>query len=240
MLDDDYISNGQPIEFKFDKKLLFDNIQHLIERKNIKIGEIEAKIGVSRGYIARTKEGSSTPSIEIIAKIAELLDTNIDRLLYDNLSGMTKEENMLHSFFYTLIKKTQNESIKWDVEDREDNNPFYVLTNPYDYEIQPRSKTYGDNTSVVSTIYYTNIDSETNMYIAVVCDGLKWEEDVIEIWMNNFNTKKKESFISSSQNKNLSPVIKDLWEIINFKLTENEVDFEFSEIIKNYINSVKE
>lgn len=44
---------------EFDIQRLMDNINSIIQQKNIKIGEMESDIGVSPGYISRlTKKGN--------------------------------------------------------------------------------------------------------------------------------------------------------------------------------------
>ena len=38
---------------EFDKTIFMNNITYLLKRRNIKIGDLENKIGVSKGYISR-------------------------------------------------------------------------------------------------------------------------------------------------------------------------------------------
>ena len=38
---------------EFEKEKLMKNINFLIKRKNMKIGELEAELGVSTGYLSR-------------------------------------------------------------------------------------------------------------------------------------------------------------------------------------------
>lgn len=88
----------------FDRGLFLANIAFLIEESNIKIGELESKIGVSKGYFSR----QTNPSIEIIMRTAETLNVSVDELLKVNLSDSV--DMQLH--IAETHAKTQWKSIK--------------------------------------------------------------------------------------------------------------------------------
>lgn len=100
----------------FDKNLMFSNIAYLLEKKKIKIGDLEEKAGVSIGYISRTKDGSSKPGIDFIVKAADVLGVSIDSLLTVDLSALTPTEQYLLKFFNKLITDTQHDLLDWKVE----------------------------------------------------------------------------------------------------------------------------
>ena len=68
---------------EFDIQRLMDNINSIIQQKNIKIGEMESDIGVSPGYISRlTKKGNgAATSADLIWKVAKYLGVSVDFLM---------------------------------------------------------------------------------------------------------------------------------------------------------------
>lgn len=71
---------------EFDIQRLMDNINSIIQQKNIKIGEMESDIGVSPGYISRlTKKGNgAATSADLIWKVAKYLGVSVDFLMDGN------------------------------------------------------------------------------------------------------------------------------------------------------------
>ena len=53
----------------FDKKRCIENIYTIAKEKNIKIGDLEEKAGVSKGYLSRInkEDSSSVPGVDLIA-----------------------------------------------------------------------------------------------------------------------------------------------------------------------------
>ena len=105
------------MSFEFNKSLLIDNIEYLLKERNKRVGELEAEIGVSAGYISRiSKEGGSKPGVDFIGKVAEALNVSIDTLLTVPLTDITPTEKYLITFFEKLKRDTASDTLAWEKE----------------------------------------------------------------------------------------------------------------------------
>jgi len=64
---------------------LHDNIDFLIKINNKKIGEVETAIGVSIGYLSRSK-GCDLPISKVI-RTAEYFNVSVDSLIFSNFKA---------------------------------------------------------------------------------------------------------------------------------------------------------
>lgn len=69
-----------------DKKIeinnrIVNNIYHLCKLKNIKIGDLEKKIGVRIGYFSRKKKSYSTIGIFELIETTEILEICLDEII---------------------------------------------------------------------------------------------------------------------------------------------------------------
>lgn len=64
---------------------LHDNIDFLIKIRNKKIGEVETAIGVSKGYLSRSKE-CDLPISKVI-RTAEYFSVSVDSLIHSNFKA---------------------------------------------------------------------------------------------------------------------------------------------------------
>lgn len=101
----------------FEVKRLIDNIYSTAKKNGMKIGDLEAKAGVSQGYFSRLRgreTGAPAPSIEVIASAAETLGTTVDSLLYDAGSpNSTPNEKRIMALLDKLIVQTRTYAIDW-------------------------------------------------------------------------------------------------------------------------------
>lgn len=71
-----------------DTERIYNNIKTLSENNNVPIGDIENLAGVSQGFISRLKckNGNSDfiKYLNILYVYSVLLNTNIERLIFDN------------------------------------------------------------------------------------------------------------------------------------------------------------
>ena len=98
-----------------DSKLILNNIHYLIKKNNMRIGELETKIGVSLGYFSKMLKGdnSSIPSTEIIYNASRVLNVNLEELLTIDLSTIDETEEKVISFIDKLISSTKNKKSEW-------------------------------------------------------------------------------------------------------------------------------
>lgn len=59
--------------------MLYDNIKYYAERKGLSILKVEREAGLSRGHIDKWKQ--STPRLDTLQKVAEVLGVSITTLL---------------------------------------------------------------------------------------------------------------------------------------------------------------
>ncbi len=107
---------------EFDKSRLISNIYYLAKKKNIKIGDIETKAGVSLGYISRLnkEENKTVPNIEFLVSVANSLGVSLDSLLENDFSTRTFDENKIISFLDKLTAQTKAYQIAWECETADD------------------------------------------------------------------------------------------------------------------------
>ncbi len=67
---------------------LIQYIRELILRRNISIGELEEKVGISHGYISRITQENISPNVSLVLDILSALE--IDILLIDESSNNDK------------------------------------------------------------------------------------------------------------------------------------------------------
>lgn len=110
---------------KFDNTKCINNIYYLIKDRNMKIGDVENKVGVSAGYFSRLskEDNQAIPSLETICNIADLLNVSIDALLYLDLNEMGAQDKLVSDFILRLIDQTTSGKLLWT---RGDKNTVYV------------------------------------------------------------------------------------------------------------------
>ena len=161
----------------FDKDLFIKNIYFLLKEKELKIGQIEERLGVSTGYFSRLKDSvNANPSIELVCSISELFNISIDRLLYSDLSGLNVGVNYILNAVDILMNKIKNADINWDFISKES---FYSQDSiSYDYLTGKQC-----TNQILSAIYRDGTDLKI-VYESQILDGsFKLADDII--WFEN-------------------------------------------------------
>ena len=101
---------------EFDKTIFMNNITYLLKRRNIKIGDLENKIGVSKGYISRINKKSDgvAAGVDIVYKIALALEVSVDVLISVDLQTVDDNEVYLLNLLKSFQKKTENREVFWN------------------------------------------------------------------------------------------------------------------------------
>ncbi len=101
---------------EFDKTIFMNNITYLLKRRNIKIGDLENKIGVSKGYISRINKKSDgvAAGVDIVYKIALALEVSVDVLISVDLQTVDDNEVYLLNLLKFFQKKTENREVFWN------------------------------------------------------------------------------------------------------------------------------
>lgn len=100
---------------EFNKRVCLSNIYFLAKQKGIKIGDLESAAGVSAGYISRLNkpETKTSPSIEVLVTVADMLGVTLDALLQHDFEELTPGEKYMVDFLSKLIEKTTYHDEIW-------------------------------------------------------------------------------------------------------------------------------
>lgn len=196
----------------FDKKRCIENIYALAKEKGLKIGDIEEKAGVSKGYLSRINKEDSTsiPTIDLLASIAEQLGVGIDFLVNFPRGVLSPNEEFVYQFIDKLMRGTMAGKLDWVVEtvgilsedtDSPVSNPLVRTTKNYSDEAEVwydthayTSAIYSDGgTEVVGNCYHAALPtSRMTVYLNSIryfipVEGERFAstrtEDVIEVYL---------------------------------------------------------
>ena len=120
---------------RFDKSICIKNIRYLMDKKNLKIGELEKASGNSIGYLSRLEKQDKTtdPSAEFLVTAAQILGITLDELIYDRLEDLSPNEESLLSFLKRLTDNTKKDAVNWDKETAEQHSMYENNHNLMDY-----------------------------------------------------------------------------------------------------------
>ena len=107
-----------------DKELVFRNIYFLLKLLQVKVGDFEAKAGVSAGYLARaSKDDRSKPGGDFLVNAARILKVNLGTLIGVDLTALRNEDEYFIKFMDKIIVETDSGHIDWETE-----SAFYLNT----------------------------------------------------------------------------------------------------------------
>lgn len=100
----------------FNRQQLVENINNLIQQKNMKVGEVEQAVGISTGYISRlSKAGSeSIPATDVVWKLARHFGVSTDSLISGDYSEGADNLSVLRRFITKLNVQTVDGILNWD------------------------------------------------------------------------------------------------------------------------------
>ena len=166
----------------FDKKQCIENIYAIAKKRGIKIGELEEKAGVSKGYLSRINkdENNAVPSIELLDSISRQLKVGIDYLVNFSDKELSPNEQFVYQFVDGLMQKTISGKLEWlyetqSVLDADNNasvkNPLVSITKLYAEDVDVwydthvyHSTIYGDGwVKVAGNCYYTEISTNNGL-----------------------------------------------------------------------------
>lgn len=169
----------------FDKAGCIETIYYLAKERGLKIGDLEEKAGVSKGYLSRiNKEGNtSVPSIELLSSVAEQLGVSVDYLVNYRVFEPTEGEAFLMKFLDKVLHRTICGKLEWACESEsvvnEDsaapvNNPLVSIVDGYSGEFDALYKTHEFNSRfgnavLIGNTYHTDLPGSTaKIYIMKV------------------------------------------------------------------------
>lgn len=156
---------------EINKERLIENIYSLAKKKDIKIGDLEEKAQVSKGYLSRVSKGAvkANPPVDVLAAIADELEVSVDFLLDYDPNKVTDSEDYIIKFIDKLLRLTNKSELDWILEtstylnedsDREVDNPLISVVENYTPEFDKFYKTHQ---------YSSNFNGETYTNVAGNC-----------------------------------------------------------------------
>ncbi len=103
---------------EFDKRLLASNITFLMRKEGIRISELEKKLGISAGYLARTlgHDSKKKISIDVVWNIAQLFGIDIKDLLEFKLWLPRSNTELVRLFIKKLWRDTVEKTLNWEYD----------------------------------------------------------------------------------------------------------------------------
>lgn len=98
-----------------EKERCITNIYTLAKKKGMLIRDLEKACNVSAGYLARLRqdEKQSLPGADFLLRVAGLLGTSMDSLMYFDFSLASEFQLYLHSFINKLLLDSLKQKIVW-------------------------------------------------------------------------------------------------------------------------------
>ena len=184
----------------FDKARCIRNIYALAKQKSLKIGDLEEKAGVSKGYLSRInkEESTSSPSIEVLDSVSRQLDVGIDYLVNFSEEGLSENEEFVLKFVDKLMRMTLANKVEWQIES------YNILTAenkmPVENPLVDVTKEYTDvlNQWYDTHVYRSGIYSESNVCVVDDC----FHADVLggTVYLNAVGYAGKETTSSGDSN----------------------------------------
>ena len=88
-------------------KQFADNLKRLRTEKGISQEDMAKKIKVHAGHLSRYERGLSAPSIEVVEKMARILDVSIDELVFGAVNERM-EKNISDRELLSMFQKIQS------------------------------------------------------------------------------------------------------------------------------------
>lgn len=243
---------------EFNKKLMLENIEHLLKQTGMKIGELETAAGVSTGYISRiSKEGGAKPGIDFIINVAAALGVSVDTLITIPLAEITPTEKYLISFLEKLKRDTAEDNLEWEKEtayylNRMQCNEDGVIPHPlFQYEFLPdngavegseyivfQSNAFGVNTEICGDCFHLEMKNGARFYLMEVinrdvdpCEGIC---SVEEAWM--WTPGAGAQFICSSKSSPIfTDLVSDLYQMVREYSMHPKLKFDLRIVIDAYM-----
>lgn len=103
------------MENEFSRQRLMDNISALIQRQGLKVGEVEAAVGISTGYLGKLvkKDTDAAPTSDLVWRLANHFGVSTDLLIGADLTHIPDQLLKLEKFFNKLQRRTENGILVW-------------------------------------------------------------------------------------------------------------------------------
>lgn len=80
------------------RKIITENLNELIKRKNIKSVDLAEQLGVSKSAVSHWLAGDNSPNIELLAKICQIYGVKLSEMLNEKIETSYAEKEMLKKY----------------------------------------------------------------------------------------------------------------------------------------------
>lgn len=244
----------------FNRNRFLRNLFFSIKQSGKKMGELESEIGVSAGYISRLGKGTAVPSVEVIMKLAEVLNISVDMLLKKDIDKLNDQEKYLMKFLNRLNDQTLSREVSWEVQTAEslrsvsedvNGNATHPLFTKFELEeidgvssypnyfsvIKFLSNAYERQTEINGDSFRIALEKDVDLYIMNVSYSSTLQEagnpPVLEVWLDD--NAKFPYFLCGTQNAALKDVIESLYQNIKDYSKFPSLTADTLGIIDNYM-----
>ena len=182
------------MQTEYDGHRIINNIMSIIDKRGMKIGDVEFASDLSQGYFSRQKKKdvSASLSVETITKIASCLGTSIDMLVFEDLTQAKDNTQKMYNFITKLRTDTDGNQTIWtpitttqiNAMLKGDEEPIFIIRNKKSMASIPNEgeesgislKHYGENyicsaavpqaqSWVIGSSFYTELNEDERIYI---------------------------------------------------------------------------
>ena len=241
------------VALKIDKSQLYSNIKYKITEKNLKIGDVETRAGMTAGYLSKLqKDESKTNNIlDFIVNVAKLLDVSIDSLIHVDYASLTNTEKYFADFIDKLIRDTIADELQWEKESFESFDDFHYqaqhpLFKVIEYEdgtYEPKKMGYNSfftpGAQVLSDCFNVRI-KEKRLYLmnVLISQSVSAKELYFVQWKSDFEYPKVIKICQIDTNSPLNELTEDLVMTARESSTHIKLEDAAKAIIDDFMSGI--
>lgn len=164
------------------KVLLYSNFMYWISKLNLKIGEFEAKAGMTPGYLSKLQKDESKGNniLDFMVNASKILGVSIDSLVSVDFSSLTKTEKYFADFIDKVIRDTTDGKLNWCKETTTLLQDFnYQSKHPLFKEMDPG---YGEPWYQYNSLFDINVNIGGECYYVNLVDSTLY---LMNVYSNN-------------------------------------------------------
>ena len=157
-------------KYDYDNSHLRDNLNTLLKKHGMQVNTLEAVLELSAGYVSRTlgKDAKKKLSIDVVCKIANIFNVNLNDLLNRDLTAPTKDMKTVVDFTAKLKQDVDDESSHWKKMTERDNEYQWLFFNKDGKEVKYIPMEHNSFMGEVEDIHYL----KTNIGILFLVKGM--------------------------------------------------------------------
>lgn len=245
----------------YDRVRLINNIQRMAKEKDVKIGDMEEKAGVSTGLISRLKKDDTKGNftVDLLSSVAKQLECTLDYLVYSGEEELSENEKLMLKFIDKLVRDTDQYTLEWtmmapmimdrtflfqhplfravdDSGEDPDGNFHYFKSMVYDSRFLENG-----SASINGNCFHVLLDdfTRTSLYVMNVTHSIPGKffdkEDIIEMYFIDNGGNVKPLACSKLVCKDVSGKMQDLYDSIVNARSHLTVDSRARSIIDSYL-----